>query len=202
RLRRVLMSALIQPPTTRRQGNQIRQTQSPLITASSRSRSNGAMEIGCHMKRTRRGRATQRQLGPSQYQRAHYTNVSMELLFSHPAFANEMAAKLRLHVAKDDELLMPAIRPGEVRIQKALYAPQGAWPRSPPVPNGPRGSGPNCSQRGASVAGYSDSGVCAMQPWRGGHVFRKSLAAPPAISSNRQAARLFSLASIPHAEPA
>ena len=86
RLRRVLMSALIQPPTTRRQGNEIRQTQSPLITASSRSRSNGAMEIGCHMKRTRRGRATQRQLGPSQYQRAHYTNVSMELLFSHPAF--------------------------------------------------------------------------------------------------------------------
>src|SRR5262249_27187672 len=175
------MSALIQPPTTRRQGNEIRQTQSPLITASSRSRSNGAMEIGCHMKRTRRGRATQRQLGPSQYQRAHYTNVSMELLFSHPAFANEMAAKLRLHVAKDDDLLPPPPRTSEVKTQTPLHPPQGPGPRSPPPPNAPRGSGPNCSQRGAPVAGYSDSGVCAMHPGGGGHVSRKPLAAPPAI---------------------
>ena len=46
---RVLVSALIQPPRIRRHGKEIARTPSESATPSSRSRSNGALEIGYHI---------------------------------------------------------------------------------------------------------------------------------------------------------
>src|SRR5262249_16211364 len=45
----LLLSALIHPPKTRRRGKAITCTPVSSITASSRSRSNGAVNTGCHI---------------------------------------------------------------------------------------------------------------------------------------------------------
>src|SRR5262245_5226081 len=69
------MSDLIHPPRTRRQGNMIGCTPSASITANSRSRSNGAVDIGCHMSHHTKILAALMWVAPG------YSGISSELKF-------------------------------------------------------------------------------------------------------------------------